>query len=72
MAHAIKLVQGDTAPLLYVSLTDSATSNPIDVSDAVVTMTFRAEGSDAVIDILTGTLLTGRVRTNGSVDTSSQ
>lgn len=72
MAHAIKLVQGDTAPLLYVSLTNNTTAAPIDVSNAVVTMTFRAEGSEAVIDILTATLLPGRVRANGTVDNSTQ
>lgn len=71
MAHAIKLVQGDVAPLLMVVLNDVITGQPIDVSSVTsVTMKFRARGSTTVIDTLTATKLTGRVRDNGSIDTS--
>ena len=73
MAHSFKLVQGDTAPDLVVSLTDQTTGSPIDVSNAstVVRLKYRAVGSETLIDTLTATKLTGRERANGTIDTSS-
>ncbi len=49
-ATKIRLVQGDTAPNLILSLTDERTGLPIDVSDAgtSVRVLFREVGSDEV------------------------
>lgn len=50
MAEKIKLVQGDTRPRLIIDLTDEATGDPIDVSDAgtTVVVKFREAGADTL------------------------
>ena len=68
MASRIKLVQGDSAPQIIVSMTDDATGAPINVSTANVTMKFRQSGSTEVLNILSATLLTGRLSDDGTID----
>lgn len=53
MSDTIKLVQGDTRPRLQVTLTDTQTGNPIDLSDALtaVSIEFRQRGGTAVTPI---------------------
>ena len=49
MADVIKVVQGDTKPLISLTLTDEATGNPFDLSPETTTVSvkFRAAGSTA-------------------------
>ena len=49
MSNKIKLVQGDTGPQIRLTLTNQATNQPIDLTNASVTLHFRAVGSDTVI-----------------------
>lgn len=69
----IKLVQGDTLPNITLTLTDPATGEIIDVTDAdiVVRVKFRAAGSDTVLstiicDKVGGVQHKGKVRFNFS------
>lgn len=71
MAEKIKLVQGDTKPALVVSLTDEATGEPIGLNTATVRLYFRAVGSSTVLATLVGTLLAGRVNTDGTVNSNA-
>ncbi len=50
----IKLVQGDSLPYIYLSLTGSISGQPIDLSDQSVTvrMRFRAAGTATVMSTL--------------------
>lgn len=67
----IKLVQGDTGPIVYASLTDADAGTPIDLSEAgtSVRMRFRKEYSTTTLVTLVGTKLTGQVLADGSVNT---
>lgn len=49
MAEVIRVVKGDTKPLVTVTLTDDATGDPFDLSntDTTVYVNFRASGSTA-------------------------
>lgn len=49
MADVIKVVQGDTKPLITLTLTDEATGDPFDLSAETTTVVvyFRAAGSTA-------------------------
>lgn len=49
MAEVIKVVKGDTKPLITVTLTDEDTGDPFDLSagDTTVYINFRAVGSTA-------------------------
>lgn len=49
MTERIKLVQGDTAPQIRLTLTDTETSDPKDLTGATVTLHFREEGADTVL-----------------------
>lgn len=49
MTDRIKLVQGDTGPQIRLTLKDSETNEPTDLTGATVTLHFRAEGSDTVL-----------------------
>lgn len=49
MSSRIKLVQGDTAPQIKLTLTNQVTNEPIDLTSATVTLHFRASESDALI-----------------------
>ena len=55
MSEVIKLVQGDTKPLITLTLTDTATGLPFDLSaaDTTVYVKFRAAGSTAVPQTIT-------------------
>jgi hypothetical protein len=55
MSTKIKLVQGDTLPYIKLTLTDPATGERINVSDAdvVVRVYFRAAGTTTVLSTLT-------------------
>lgn len=71
MADRIFLVQGDTKPNLVVSLTDETSAAPIGMDGATVKLYMRAVGGTTILATLTGTLLTGKVNTDGSIDTTS-
>jgi hypothetical protein len=49
MAEKIRLVQGDTAPQLRLTLTGESTGTPINLTGATVTLHFRAVGESAPI-----------------------
>lgn len=68
MAEKIKLVQGDTKPLIVVSLTDETTGDPIDVSTATTRMKFRAAGETTILAILVASNIAGRVNADGTID----
>jgi len=59
MAEKIRLVQGDTAPALTVTLTDTTTGAAINVTGATVRLKFRAVGSTTLRGTLTGTVTNG-------------
>lgn len=54
MAEVIKVVQGDTKPLISLTLTDEATGLPFDISDpdTIVTINFRVAGSTATPQVI--------------------
>lgn len=70
MATKIKLVQGDTKPAIIVSLTDEVSELPIGLTGSVVKMYFRALGETTILATLTGTLISGRVLSDGSINSS--
>ena len=57
MSSAIKVVQGDTKPTITLTLTDSATSTAIDLSDVTtsVSVYFRAAGSTTLLSTISCT-----------------
>jgi hypothetical protein len=57
MTQRIPLVQGDTAPQIKVTLTDDATGEPVDLTDASVKMYFREAGTVEILDTLPGVIL---------------
>lgn len=59
MAEKIRLVQGDTAPALTVTLTDTTTNAAINVTGATVRLKFRAVGSETLRGTLTGSVTNG-------------
>jgi len=59
MAEKIRLVQGDTAPALTVTLTDTTTNAAINVTGATVRLKFRAVGSETLRGTLTGSVTDG-------------
>lgn len=65
----IRLVRGDTRPNLLLSVYDSLTNNPIDLSDAGTTalFKFRKVGSTEVKSVMTCTKLEGYLNENGEV-----
>ena len=71
MSTRIRLVRGDTKPIIIVSLTDDTTGDPIGVNSATVRMYFRATGDQNILATIVGNLLPGRVNTDGSIDTAS-
>lgn len=70
MADRIKLVQGDTRPVVTVQLADDA--GPIDLSNpgTSILLKFRAEGSTTLIVELEGTKLTGH-EADSTLDTAA-
>lgn len=72
MTSRIKLVRNDTRPQLIVSLTDSVTGDPLNVSgDAIVRLKFREEGLTTLKATLIGTKLAGRLTDAGTVDNTA-
>ena len=59
MAEKIRLVQGDTAPALTVTLRDETTGAAINVTGATVRLKFRAVGSETLRGTLTGSVTNG-------------
>lgn len=59
MAEKIRLVQGDTAPALTVTLTDTTADAAINITGATVRLKFRAVGSETLRGTLTGTITNG-------------
>jgi glutamine phosphoribosylpyrophosphate amidotransferase len=55
MAEKIKLVQGDNAPDLYVTLVNSSTNTKLNVSTASVVMKFREQYGTELKAEITGT-----------------
>jgi hypothetical protein len=49
MNERIKLVRGDTYPQLRLTLTDESTGAPINLTDATVTLHFRAAGASKAL-----------------------
>lgn len=49
MTDRIKLVQGDTAPQIRLTLTNQLTGSPISLIDATVTLHVRETGIDTVL-----------------------
>lgn len=70
MADKIRLVQGDNLPWITLTLTDSVTLLPLDLSDPATTVRvyFRAAGASTVLSTLTcqkvGSGTGGQVRFN--------
>ena len=58
MSDIIKLVQGDTLPVVTVQLTDSITGAVVDITGATVVVKFRAANTTVVLSTLAGTLVT--------------
>lgn len=59
MAEKIKLVQGDTRPVLTVTLTDATTGLPISVTGATPRLKFRAVGDTTLRVTIVGTVTNG-------------
>ena len=66
----LKLIVGDTRPLIYTQLKDVL--GVIDVSNATVVMKFRASDSQMLLQTITGTLLPGSVQEDGRTPDLSQ
>jgi hypothetical protein len=49
MTERIKLVQGDTGPQIRLALTNQATGQPIDLTNAVVRLNFREFGGTEAV-----------------------
>lgn len=58
MSDIIKLVQGDTLPVITVTITDEFTGAAIDVTGATVVVKFRAANTTTVLTTLACTLVT--------------
>lgn len=52
MADIIKLVQGDTLPVVTITLTDEFLGSAIDITGATVTIKFRAAGTTTTLSTL--------------------
>lgn len=59
MVDKIRLVQGDTRPVLVVTLTDTTTGLPIDITGATVRLKFREAGASALTATITGSVTSG-------------
>lgn len=57
MSDIIRLVQGDTLPVITITLTDEFTGDPIDITGATVVVKFRAANSATTLSTLSGTLV---------------
>jgi hypothetical protein len=59
MTEKIKLVQGDTRPVLVCTVKDNTTGLPINLTGAVVRLKFRAAGAAALTATITGSVTDG-------------
>lgn len=59
MAEKIKLVQGDTKPVLVCTITDDTTGQAINISGATVVLKFRAAGATTLQATVTGSVTNG-------------
>lgn len=71
MSSKIQLVKGDTRPIIVASCTDEKTKAPIDLTGATAKLLFRATNSTTLKDTLTGTLLAGIEKSDGSISYTS-
>lgn len=71
MAPRIKLVRGDTRPVIVSNITETNTGKPINITSSTVVMKFRAEGTTTILATLPGTLLTGLEDAEGNINTNS-
>lgn len=58
-SERIKLVQGDTRPILVVTLTDETSGDPINVSSATVRLKFREAGQTGLTATIVGAVTDG-------------
>jgi hypothetical protein len=70
VADKIKLVQGDTKPVVIVSLTDEETGAPKDLSGSTVRMYFKELGGTEILMTLIGYQIAGRLTEDGVEDLS--
>jgi hypothetical protein len=70
MTERIRLVQGDTRPQVVISLKNQL-GQAIPCNGGSVKFYFRAEGSSTVLATITGTLLTGFLNDDGSINTAA-
>lgn len=59
MAEKIRLVQGDTRPVLVCTITDDTTGTAINITGATVRLKFRAAGATTLTATVTGTVTDG-------------
>jgi hypothetical protein len=59
MTDKIKLVQGDTRPALICTVTDTVTTDPIDLTGCTVVLKFREVGSVALQATVPGSVIDG-------------
>lgn len=59
MADKIKLVQGDTKPVLVCTITDDTTGLPISLTGATVRLRFRAAGATTLTATVLGSVTDG-------------
>ena len=75
MSQAIKLVQNDTGPPLYFSITDQTTGLPVDISGAsainLLFYPYGSGGTDVGALTLALTAITGIVNADGSITTTA-
>lgn len=65
----IELVRNDTRPKVTIALKDvNSSGDPVNLVGATVRMFFRAKGSSTLKATLVGTLLTGRLLDDGTID----
>ena len=65
--NRLRLVRGDTPPVV-VAITDEATGLPVDLVGAVPRLKFKRSQSADPVTIVTGSVLPGRERDDGSID----
>lgn len=70
MAERIKLVQGDTKPAIFMSLTEKDSGDPINLVASTVTLRFRKEGSSVLQATIVADLIGGLLQPDGTIDAS--
>lgn len=67
----IKLVQGDTKPVLLVDVKDNNTGLPIDISLSTTRLKIRMVDGTAIKESIVGALLPGKTEANGTITTTA-